>query len=112
MSETNAARNTAQVNVDSLNALHTEKKALSAQLTEQINTLSQEIADLQKSLNEETELRTMIGKSMQYRRPHFAQTNGHYERSFGQNVIVTNPENDRFFVKQAIISSLRFRLRR
>jgi len=57
MSETNAARNAAQVEVDSLNALHTEKKALSAQLTEQINDLSQEIADLSKALNEETELR-------------------------------------------------------
>jgi len=57
MSETNAARNAAQVEIDSLNALHTEKKALSAQLTEQINTLSQEIADLSKALNEETALR-------------------------------------------------------
>jgi len=57
MSETNAARNAAQVEIDSLNALHTEKKALSAQLTQQINDLSQEIADLSKALNEETALR-------------------------------------------------------
>jgi hypothetical protein len=57
MAETTSERNAAQTNVESYNALITEKTALSAQLTEQINTLSQEIADLQKALNEKTELR-------------------------------------------------------
>merc|ERR1719262_754419 len=57
MAETNSERNAAQTEIESLTALHTEKTALSAQLTEQINTLSQEIADLQKALNEATELR-------------------------------------------------------
>jgi len=57
MAETNSERNAAQTEIESLTALHTEKTALSAQLTEQINTLSQEIADLQKALNEKTELR-------------------------------------------------------
>ena len=57
MAETNSEKAAAQTNVESLTALKTEKTALSAQLTEQINTLSQEIADLQKALNEKTELR-------------------------------------------------------
>ena len=43
--------------IEDLNALLTEKNALVSQLTEQIATLGQEIADLQKALNEETEIR-------------------------------------------------------
>ena len=40
--------------VESLTALKTEKSSLVDSLTEQITTLSQEIADLQKALNEDT----------------------------------------------------------
>jgi len=57
MASTTADRDDAQLELEGLNALHTEKSALSDQLTDQINTLSQELADLQKALNEETVLR-------------------------------------------------------
>merc|ERR1719253_1088289 len=50
MSETTAERDEAQMQIEDLNALLTEKNALVSQLT-------QEIADLQKALNEETEIR-------------------------------------------------------
>merc|ERR1719352_1653343 len=50
-------RDEAQMHIEDLNALLTEKNALVSQLTEQIATLGQEIADLQKALNEETEIR-------------------------------------------------------
>merc|ERR1719230_1699458 len=57
MSETTAERDEAQMQIEDLNALLTEKNALVSQFTEQIATLGQEIADLQKALNEETEIR-------------------------------------------------------
>merc|ERR1719152_585375 len=57
MSETTAERDEAQMQIEDLNALLTEKNAAVSQLTEQIATLGQEIADLQKALNEETEIR-------------------------------------------------------
>merc|ERR1719352_1052066 len=50
-------RDEAQMKIEDLNAFLTEKNALVDQLTEQIATLGQEIADLQKALNEETEIR-------------------------------------------------------
>jgi hypothetical protein len=57
LAETNSERDEAQTNVESLNALHTEKSALSAQLTSEINELSDEIKQLYKELNEASELR-------------------------------------------------------
>ena len=56
MKETTAERDTAQRKIEDLNALHTEKNALVDSLTEDIMKLSQQIADLQKALNEVTEL--------------------------------------------------------
>jgi len=50
-------RDAAQLEVETLTALKTEKSSLVDSLTEQITTLSQEIADLQKAMNEETVLR-------------------------------------------------------
>merc|ERR1719301_268385 len=57
MAETNSEKAAAQKNIESLNAKMTELKALISQRTEEILTLSQEIADLNKALNEQTELR-------------------------------------------------------
>jgi len=57
MKETTEERDTAQRHIEDLNALHTEKNALVDSLTEDIMKLSQQIADLQKALNEATELR-------------------------------------------------------
>merc|ERR1719199_1862252 len=57
MKETTAERDTAQRHIEDLNALHTEKNALVDSLTEDFMKLSQQIADLQKALNEATELR-------------------------------------------------------
>ena len=79
MAETNSERDAAQTEVERLNALHTEKSALSAQLTSEINTLSaakctsqvqlpdgwlvaaarrsEEVKQLYKELNEASELR-------------------------------------------------------
>merc|ERR1719160_1769876 len=57
MKETTEERDTAQRKIEDLNALHTEKNALVDSLTEDIMKLSQQIADLQKALNEATELR-------------------------------------------------------
>merc|ERR1719359_93949 len=54
---TTAERDEAQMKIEDKNAFLTEKNALVDQLTEQIATLGQEIADLQKALNEETEIR-------------------------------------------------------
>jgi hypothetical protein len=47
----------AQVEMDKLNAKLTEKGALTVSLADEITTLSEQIADLQKALNEETVLR-------------------------------------------------------
>merc|ERR1719331_386431 len=52
MAETNSERDAAQTEVERLNALHTEKSALSAQLTSEINTLSEEVKQLYKELND------------------------------------------------------------
>merc|ERR1719240_2058345 len=49
--------NMSQKNTESLNAKMTELKALISQRTEEILTLSQEIADLNKALDEQTTLR-------------------------------------------------------
>merc|ERR1719301_206001 len=57
MSETNSEKAAAQMEIESLNAKMTELKALISQRTEEILMLSQQIADLQKALNEQTELR-------------------------------------------------------
>merc|ERR1719331_1417051 len=57
MAETTAERDDAQREIEGLNALLTEKAALVDSLTEEINELAQQIADLQKALNEATELR-------------------------------------------------------
>merc|ERR1719181_1048557 len=57
MAETNSEKAAAQKEIESLNAKMTELKALISQRTEEILTLSQEIADLNKALNEQTELR-------------------------------------------------------
>ena len=56
MKETTEERDTAQRHIEDLNALHMEKSALVDSLAEDIMTLSQQIADLQKALNEVTEL--------------------------------------------------------
>merc|ERR1719321_2642233 len=50
-------RDEAQTDMDKLNAELTEKGALKVSLMDEITTLSQQIADLQKALNEETVLR-------------------------------------------------------
>merc|ERR1719191_1258114 len=50
-------RDEAQVDMDKLNADLTEKGALKVSLADEITTLSEQIADLQKALNEETVLR-------------------------------------------------------
>merc|ERR1719420_2137775 len=57
METTTAERNAAQLEIEKLNALFTEKNALKDSLAEDITTLSQEISDLTKGLNEETTLR-------------------------------------------------------
>jgi len=57
MATATSNRDAAQREVESLTALKTEKSSLVDSLTEQITTLSQEIADLQKALNEDTVLR-------------------------------------------------------
>jgi len=57
MEETTKERDEAQREIEKLRASITEKHALVAQLTEHINDLSTGIAELQKALNEETELR-------------------------------------------------------
>merc|ERR1719171_3454419 len=50
-------RDEAQTDMDKLNADLTEKNALKVSLMDEITTLSEQIADLQKALNEETVLR-------------------------------------------------------
>merc|ERR1719262_951736 len=57
MAETNSEKAAAQKAIEGLNAKMTELKAIISQRTEEILTLSQEIADLNKALNEQTELR-------------------------------------------------------
>merc|ERR1719375_1313420 len=57
MSETIAARDNAQREIEAKNAFLTEKKTLVDSLTEDISVLSQEIADLQTAINKETALR-------------------------------------------------------
>ena len=57
MAETNSEKAAAQKQIESLNAKMTELKAFISQTTEEILTLSQEIADLTKALNEQQELR-------------------------------------------------------
>merc|ERR1719265_136909 len=57
METTTAERNAAQLEIEKLNALFTEKNALKDSLAEDITTLSTEISDLTKGLNEETVLR-------------------------------------------------------
>merc|ERR1719498_678873 len=57
MSETIAARDEAQRNIEAKNALITEKNSLVDSLAEDISVLSKEIADLQTAINEETALR-------------------------------------------------------
>merc|ERR1719181_1982610 len=57
MSTATSNRDEAQTKIEDLNAYLTEKNALVDQRTEEIATLAQEIADLQKALNEATELR-------------------------------------------------------
>merc|ERR1719201_2303430 len=57
MAETLAARDAAQREIEAKNAFLTEKRTLVDSLAEDISVLSQEIADLQKAINEETALR-------------------------------------------------------
>merc|ERR1719169_304613 len=57
MSETIAARDAAQREIEAKNAFLTEKRTLVDSLAEDISVLSKEIADLQKAINEETALR-------------------------------------------------------
>ena len=57
MKNTQDERDAAQNKIDGYNALHMEKSTLADQLTEQMLTLSQDIADLNKALNDETQLR-------------------------------------------------------
>merc|ERR1719214_9618 len=57
MKNTQDERDAAQNKIDGYNALHMEKSTLAGQLTEQMLTLSQDIADLNKALNDETQLR-------------------------------------------------------
>merc|ERR1719163_1546115 len=57
MKNTQDERDAAQNKIDGYNALHMEKNTLADQLTEQMLLLSQDIADLNKALNDETQLR-------------------------------------------------------
>jgi predicted translin family RNA/ssDNA-binding protein len=57
MKNTLDMRDTAQIKIEELGALKTEKSALMDSLAEEIMVLSQEISDLQKALAEETEIR-------------------------------------------------------
>jgi hypothetical protein len=57
MASATADRDAAQMEIEKLNALMSEKNALKDSLAEDITTLSQEISDLTKGLNEETVLR-------------------------------------------------------
>jgi len=57
MSETIAARDAAQREIEAKNALLTEKRTLVDSLAEDISVLSGEIADLQTAINKETALR-------------------------------------------------------
>merc|ERR550514_1751306 len=57
MAEATSDRDEAQREVERLNALKTEKAALSDSLTESIGDYAQQIADLQKAMNEATTLR-------------------------------------------------------
>jgi hypothetical protein len=57
MSETIAARDEAQREIEAKNALLTEKRTLVDSLAEDISVLSKEIADLQTAINKETALR-------------------------------------------------------
>merc|ERR1719454_1143000 len=57
MKNTQDERDAAQLKIDGYNALHMEKSTLGDQLTEQMVELSKDIADLNKALNDETELR-------------------------------------------------------
>merc|ERR1719265_359597 len=57
MTSATSNRDAAQLEIETLTALKTEKSPLVDSLTEQITTLSQEISDLQKAMNEETVLR-------------------------------------------------------
>merc|ERR1719389_540024 len=57
MSETIAARDAAQREIEAKNAFLTEKRTLVDSLAEDISVLSKEIADLQTAINEETALR-------------------------------------------------------
>jgi hypothetical protein len=57
MKNTQDERDAAQREIEGYNALHMEKSTLADQLTEQMLTLSQDIAELNKALSEETELR-------------------------------------------------------
>jgi len=65
MSTATSNRDEAQTKIEDLNAYLTEKNALVDQRTEEIATLAQEIADLQKALNEATELREEENKKNQ-----------------------------------------------
>jgi len=57
MADATSNRDTAQMEIEKLNALMAEKNALKDSLAEDITTLSGEISDLTKGLNEETVLR-------------------------------------------------------
>jgi len=57
MATATSDRDTAQMEIEKLNALMAEKNALKDSLAEDITTLSTEISDLTKGLNEETVLR-------------------------------------------------------
>merc|ERR1719321_542832 len=57
MATATSDRDTAQMEIEKLNALMAEKNALKDSLAEDITTLSEEISDLTKGLNEETTLR-------------------------------------------------------
>jgi hypothetical protein len=57
MATATSDRDTAQMEIEKLNALMAEKNALKDSLAEDITTLSTEISDLTKGLNEETMLR-------------------------------------------------------
>jgi hypothetical protein len=57
MKNTQDERDAAQNKIDGYNAHHMEKSSLADQLTEQMLELSQDIAELNKALNDETQLR-------------------------------------------------------
>merc|ERR1719217_1952405 len=63
MKNTQDERDAAQREIEGYNALHMEKSTLADQLTEQMLTLSQDIAELNKALSEETELRAKEKKT-------------------------------------------------